>query len=309
MKHSLIAYLIVLLALVSCRGGETTHPSSPALKLSYAERIDEEHLSLLGGNYDRIAVDASVYKGLMDMLGVGNKCIDFSQNMKLDVEKVIAAKPDLLLLSAYEGSDVEKFKKMGIPIVECTDFLETSPLARAEWMRFFGRLWGVGEKADSLFASVEKNYKNLCDDSDNTKTVFFDLIYGNIWYQPSPLSTIGQLVFDAGGSIPFEINQVGGSLSLSVEQVLLQAKDADFWLIRANSNQQLSLESLAKMNPAYSQFKAFKKGNVFVCYTDKTNYFEDSPFRPDWLLEDFRAIISPSTAKGRVELRYFRKIK
>jgi len=310
MKHSLFAILIVFLALTSCRGGGDSRATSSRLKLTYAEKISDADISLLGKDYSRIAVDASVYRGLMDMLGVGDRCIDFSDQMKLDVERVIASKPDLLLLSAYEGADTEKFKRLGIPVVECTDFLEASPLARAEWMRYFGRLWGVGEKADSLFREVEKNYKAQTANPTEQEncTAFFDTLYGDLWYQPAPQSTLGMMIYDAGGKIPFESEQEGGSLALSAEQVLIQAKDADFWIIRAYGNEPLTLNSLAKLNPVYSQFKAFREDNVFVCSTDKTRYFEETPFRPDWLLADFKAIFSSKFAEPK-DLRYFCKLK
>lgn len=312
MKHSLFAILIVFLALTSCRGGGDSRATSSKLKLTYAEKISDADISLLGKDYSRIAVDASVYRGLMDMLGVGDRCIDFSDQMKLDVERVIASKPDLLLLSAYEGADLEKFRRLGIPIVECTDFLEASPLARAEWMRYFGRLWGVGEKADSLFCEVEKNYKALSAARNKTEqgrvTTFFDTLYGNIWYQPAPQSTLGMMVSDAGGSLPFSDDKHGGSLSLSAEQVLMQAGNADFWLIRSYGKDSLSLDALARMNPVYSQFKAFKEGNIFVCYTDHTHFFEETPFRPDWLLADFKTIFNSGFGETK-DLRYFCRLK
>lgn len=302
----------LFLTLVSCRGGgEARSVSSEELQLNYAQRITDEHLTIFGREYQHIAVDASVYKGLMEMLGVEAKCLDFSADMKPDVEKIAASKADLLLLSAYEGVDIAKYERLGIPIVKCTDFIESSPLARAEWMRYFGRLWGVEEKADSLFAVVEADYNVLCDASHNRgegQQVIFDTLYGNQWYQPAENSTIGQLVAMAGGKVIGGKDQQGGSVALSAEQVLLQGGEADYWFIRVSGKDELTLGDLAKMNPVYSQLKAFKDGNVFVCYTDKTHFFEETPFRPDWLLDDIKGIVSPPAPKGGV-LRYFNKIK
>lgn len=81
--------------------------------------------------------------------------------------------------------------------------METSPLARAEWMRFYGRLFGVAQRSDSLFADVEKQYNDLkqkvAKHSGIHPTVFCDLKLGNAWYQPGGSSTMGQLITDAGG--------------------------------------------------------------------------------------------------------------
>lgn len=307
-------YAVLLLVLVACQGGERTHASAGEnLQLKYAQLITDEHSALIGGDYQRVAVDASVYKGLMEMLGVGDKCIDFSDQMKPDVEKIAASKADLLLVSAYEGAELEKYDRLGIPVVKCCDFLEPTAIGRAEWMRYFGRLWGVADKADSLFAEVERNYKTLAQkarkkEESKLPTVFFDTLYGGIWYQPARQSTLGMVVRDAGGQIAFDDNKEGGSLSLSAEQVLIQAGKADYWIIRAYGKEELTLEKLAKMNPVYSQFRAFKEGKVFVCYTDETHFFEETPFRPDWLLKEFQTIFN--SGFGETEsLRYFCKIK
>lgn len=307
--NSFIALLALSFILTACQSeGGAASAQLDGLNLKYAERITGDHSSLLGQEYDRIAVDASVYKGLMQMLGVGEKCLDFSADMKPDVERLVASKADLLLLSAYEGVDTKKYRDTGIPLVECTDFLETSPLARAEWMRYFGRLWGDGEKADSLFKVVEGNL-NACDKTDDKgKPVIFDTLYGNQWYQPAENSTIGQLVALAGGKVVGGNEKQGGSVALSAEQMLMRAQDADFWLIRFAGTEELTLETLAGLNPVYSQFKAFKEGRVYVCYTDKMPYFEETPYRPDFLLEDLRRIIASEFADSD-NLRYFCRVK
>lgn len=256
-------------------------------------------------NFGRVYVDASVYAGLMQMLGVGDRCLDFSADLMPSVEKIAKANPDLLLVSAYDGADYSKYKKLGVPIVECRDFLEPTALGRAEWMRYLGRLFGAEERADSLFRVVVNNYDSLVvADAKQRPSVFFDTIYGGIWYQPSRKSTMGQIVTDAGGSIPFTAEQTGGSLALSEEKVLMEAENADFWLIRTMNADGMTLASLAEMSPVYSRFKAFKTGNVFICDTGKTPFYEETPFRPDWLLQEFKNILQDETS----QLRYFLKL-
>lgn len=311
MKHTLTIQnsfnsFVLLLALASCQSaGEGRFDS---FELRCAERITQSHEQLLGQEYQRVAVDASVYKGLMEMLGVGDKCLDFSADMKPDVERLIASKADLLLLSAYEGVDTKKYRDTGIPLVECTDFLETSPLARAEWMRYFGRLWDVAEKADSLFKVVESNLNVVAKTTVGDKLIIFDTLYGNQWYQPAENSTVGQLVAMAGAKVIGGKEKQGGSVALSAEQVLMKAQSADLWLIRAMSSQPITLETLAEMNPIYTQFEAYKKGNIFVCYTDETHFFEETAFRPDWFLEDINKILHPEFAESD-KMRYFCRIK
>ncbi len=257
-----------------------------------------------------VAVDASVYRGLMEMLGIGDRCIDFSNELKPDPERIVASGASMLMLSAYDGMDAERYRRLGIKVIECTDFNETSPLARAKWMTVYGRMWGVGERADSLYKVVEERYKKLVQQEPllgEAPFVFFDTLYGNIWYQPANESTIGQMIVDAGGRLPFFDKQKGGSVPMSKEQMLMQAGDADVWIIRYQSEEPMTLQSLSAMNPVYSQFKAYREGNVWGCNTLKTRYFEEVSFRPDLLLEDFIKILHPEQNSSN-GLRYFHKL-
>ncbi len=261
--------------------------------------------------YSRVVVDASVYRGLMQMLGVGDKCIDFSNQMRPDVERIAASKPDLIMLSAYDGMDLSRYERLGIKVEACRDFMETSPLGRAKWMKHYGALWGVAERADSLYKLVEEGYKSSIARVKKTihrPSVMFDLMYGSVWYQPAMESSMGGIVIDAGGRMPFKSKQHGGSLALSEEQVLFYANDVDVWIIRYQDTEPLTLNRLRKLNPAYSRFKAFKNGNVWVVDTNKVPYFDEAPFRPDFLVEDLINILHPECSKTK-RMRYFTKLK
>ncbi len=258
-----------------------------------------------------VAVDATPYRGLMQMLGVGDRCIDFSSEMKPDVEKIVASGAQMFMVSAYDGVDLTKYRRMNIQLVECRDFMETTPLGRAAWIKKFGRLWGVDKRADSLYQVVEKRYKELSSRVKKSTTrpaVFFDTMYGNMWYQPSKISTAGGMVADAGGRLPFDININGGSMAMSKEQVLSAAKDAEVWIIRYQGDQPMTLKQLADMSPVYSQFRAFREGNVWGVNTSKVAYFDEAPFRPDYLLEDMVNILHPELHLSS-RMHYYSKLQ
>ena len=81
-----------------------------------------------------------------------------------NIEALIDIHPDAILLSPFENSGgYGLIETTGIPIVECADYMETSPLGRAEWMKFYGLLYGKAEEADSLFHEVETAYNDLKD--------------------------------------------------------------------------------------------------------------------------------------------------
>lgn len=250
--------------------------------------------------------DPAILGGLKD-----GKIVDCGNSMTPNIEKIISLDPDAVLLSPYEtGGGHVKIDRAGIPVVECADYMETSPLGQAEWMRFFGRLYGEGERSDSLFAEVERRYESLRGVARKTEgrpSVIFDRIYGGSWSVPGGQSTVGILVEDAGGSNPFGKRYVSGSSTLSPEKVLLEGGDADYWLIRY-AGENLSMDGLKKDKPIYGEFKAFKNGNVFGSETTETRIFEDRAFHPYLLLEDMISILHPEL-EIIPEKRYFVRLK
>ena len=173
---------------------------------------------------------SSVHCSLMDKLGaagcIGGVCdlkyiklpviqdgyrngtvTDCGDGMNPDMEKIIDLHPDAILLSPFENSGgYGRVEKLNIPIIECADYMETSALGRAEWMRFYGLLFGVVSKADSLFAEVDSCYNQLrkrASLSSSSLSVVSELKSGSAWYVPGGCSTIGRLFNDACGRYAF----------------------------------------------------------------------------------------------------------
>lgn len=238
---------------------------------------------------------------------------DCGTSMAPNIEKILQLRPDAILLSAFENSnDHNKVGQTGIPIIDCTDYMETSPLARAEWMKFFGRLYGKGQEADSLFDVVEKSYldtKALVKDVTDRPVVLTDLIYGQSWNLPAAYSTTGVLIEDAGGKNPFDSFKTSGSVQLAPEEVLYKAKDADVWLLKYSRHTPLTIRELAEDNPIYSKFKAWDDGNVYGCDTEKTTYFEDAAFHPHWILAEFASLFHPGIGEIEGNHHYYTKLE
>ena len=251
-------------------------------------------------------VDEKVKTGLQ-----AGKIDDCGNSMSPNVERIIKLSPDAVLLSPYEnGGGEAKITKVGIPIVECADYMEASPLGRAEWMKFYGRLYGKAAEADSLFTVTESEYdrlKNLAKESTTRPGVLFDRVYGQSWSVPGGKSTVGILINDAGGKNPFDSYDVAGSVQLSPEKVAYEGGEADIWFIRY-ANTPLSLKSLKEEKPLYGLLKAYKEGNVYGSETIKTNLFDDQAFHPQWVLQDMIRIIHPEIEIGNGKT-YFEKLK
>ena len=227
------------------------------------------------------------------------------------VEKIMDVKPDAILLSPFENSGgYGKTEDLGIPIVECAEYMEDSPLGRAEWVKFYGRLFGQREKADSLFAVVDSSYHALCRQAQNMgqgRRVLVDKMVGNVWYVPGGRSTIGQMIRDAGGRMPWADDDHSGSLSLSFEAVLEKAADCDAWLFRYSADHPLTRQELLSEYHGYTQFKSFRDGELYGCNVEQTLFYEEAPFRPDYLLSDFIRIVHPE--RTDYPLKYFEKMK
>ena len=228
-----------------------------------------------------------------------------------DIEKIIDLHPDALLLSPYENSgghgQVEKLK---IPIIECADYMETSALGSAEWIRFYGLLFGREALADSIFAEVEKNYndlKALATAQQAKPRLMCEVKSGSAWYVSGGRSTTGKLYADAGADYVFASYPNAGGVPLSFETVFDKAQDADVWLMKYNHPTDKTYQSLQEDYAPYANFKAFKDKNIYHCNTAYRPYYEDFPFHPDRVLKDLIKIFHPSLLPEH-ELKYFSKL-
>lgn len=236
---------------------------------------------------------------------------DCGDGMSPLVEKIIDLHPDAILLSPFENSGgYGRLEEIGIPLVECAEYMEVSPLARAEWMRLYGLLFGCREQADSLFTVVEKNYNVLKHKTHQTspgRSVLVDKQVGSVWYVPGGRSTIGQMIKDAGGQYPWADDEHSGSLSLPFETVLEKASDTGVWMFRYDNDEPITRELLLAEKEGYGMFGAFRTGEVYGCNTRMSLFYEETPFRPDRLLNDFIRMLHPEI-QGLEPLRYYQKI-
>lgn len=234
---------------------------------------------------------------------------DCGDAMNPDIEKIIDLRPDAVWLSPFENSGgYGRIEKLDIPLIECADYMETSPLGRAEWMRFYGKLVGADHQADSLFQLVEQNYLELkqhAAQSDSRLSVIPDLRIGSTWYMPGGRSYIACLFKDACIRYVYSDDWHSGSVPLSFEAVFDKAGQSDIWLIRYNRpDRDMTYDDLANDFVGYTGLKAYKQRQVYGCNTAMRPYYEEAPFRPDYLLNDYIRIFHPEI--GDLDnLRYF----
>ena len=236
---------------------------------------------------------------------------DVGDGMNPNIEKIIDLHPDAILLSPFENSGgYGRVEKLNVPIIECADYMETSSLGRAEWMRFYGLLFGKKTEADAMFAAVERNYKDLQElvkPISFAPSVMCDLKTSSTWYTPGGNSTIAKLYSDAGANYIFREDTHSGSLPYPFEVIFEKGQQTDFWLIRYNQPIDKTYKELEKEFAPYAGFRAFKERNIYGCNTNRVPFYEETPFHPDWLLKDLIKIFHPSLLEG-YELRYYKKL-
>lgn len=240
------------------------------------------------------------------------RIVDCGNGLNPVVEKIMDVKPDVIMLSPFENSGgYGKTEEIGIPLIECAEYMETSPLGRAEWMRFYGLLFGVGEKADAMFHEVDSCYtalKQQATEAGEGRSVIVDKVVGSVWYMPGGRSTIGQMIQDAGGRYPWANDEQSGSLALPFESVLERGGESDVWMLRYSSDHEWDYRELLSGHQGYGQLRAFREKEVYGCNVEQSKFYEETPFHPNYLLNDFIQILHPDII-GTSSLRYYKKLK
>ena len=217
-------------------------------------------------------------------------------SLNVDTEAVMQVTPDAIFVLPYENGGFGKLDNLGFPLVLCADYMESSPLGCAEWMRFYGRLFGLDAKCDSLFSLVCSDYESMngaVQAVSYRPKLMCELKSTSAWYVPCNESTMGRLYADAGADYLFSWCKGSGSVPLSYEVVLDKAADADVWLFKYNSDVDRTYSSLSADFVGYSHFKPFRQRRIYACNTRYRHLFEETAFHPERLLKELIAIFHP----------------
>ncbi len=228
------------------------------------------------------------------------KIRELGQNEILNTEVLLDLQPDVVIGFSIDGGNksLNMVQKSGIPVVLNGDWTETSPLGKAEWIKFFGAFYNKIDEASSFFEDVEQDYleaKTLAGLAKNRPTVLSGAMYKDQWYLPAGESWQARFIRDAHADYLFSNTGGSGSLSLSMENVLAEAQDADFWVGPAQFH---SYNELQQASPHYQKFSAFQERNVFTFSSEKGEtggviFYELGPVRPDLVLKDLVSIFHP----------------
>ncbi len=227
------------------------------------------------------------------------KVKELGNNEFINTEMVIALQPDAVIgFGLNQNKAYSTISKSNIPVLYNGEWTEETPLAKAEWIKFFAALYALEKKGDSIFNAIKTDYLQtvaLAKKATKKPTVMCGAMFKDVWYLPGGKSWAAQFLKDANTTYLWSDNTENGSLSLGWENVLETAQNADFWLSPSNFKTYSELKS---SSPHYEQFKPFKEKNIysFTSTTGETGgilFFELAATRPDLVLKDLIHIFHP----------------
>src|SRR5690606_6235376 len=288
LPDSLYKYTFIQIPVSNLVATSTTHiPSLVALNET-DKLIGFPHLEYISSEIVRKSIDLGHVKELSD-----NESLNFEKTIDLQPQVIIGLSMD------SETSKFNQFEKAGIPVIYNADWVETSPLGKAEWIKFFGVLFNKQEQATGYFNNIVKEYedaKKQVEKQQSKPTVLSGSVFQDVWYMPQGGSWMAQFINDAGGNYMWIDTQGTGSLSLSFETVFEKAMDVDFWIGPGEFN---SFDQMLAANKHYGQFKAFQQKQVYS-YSMKKGatggliFYEEASNRPDLVLKDLISIFHPN---------------
>jgi len=275
------------------------------------------YLSALGLEDCIVGVSGSRYisnSEIKDKIKKG-EISDVGFESSLNYELLISLKPDIVFSYGISGENnqyIEKMRQFGIRVVTIGDYLEEHPLGKLEYLKLFGELFGVRERADSIFNDSKisyLNYKKLAANSKRVK-VLINAPWKDVWYIPGDRSYISVLINDAGGDILLSKKGKATPYSYNLEEVYSRSSEADYWL---NPNNYSSIEELKYSNPLFKNIPALKRGMIFNNILRNTpeggsDFWETGVVEPDAILRDLIKIFHPELDAGW-ELKYYMKVK
>lgn len=291
---------------------------------------------VLEGDAERIVAMSSTHIAMLDAIGevdrvVGVSGIDYISNPdiqarrdrigdvgyegNINYELLLSLDPDLVLLYGVNGaSGMEpKLRELGIPFLYVGDYLEESPLGKAEWLVVLSEVVGKRAEGEKVFAEIPVRYNALkqrvAENTLDAPSVMLNMPYGDSWFMPSTENYAVRLITDAGGDYIYKKNTGNSSTPIDLEEAYLLASTADMWLHVGMAN---TLDELKAACPKFADTRCFRNGYVYN-NNARTNaaggndYYESAVVNPDLLLRDLVKIFHPELVKE--DFVYYKQLK
>ena len=228
-----------------------------------------------------------------------------------DTEMVLAANPQVILISPSKRGGYEAIKETGITLVPHLGYQELHPLGQAEWIKFVGMLIGKEREASEIFDGIEQRYNALKEAASKVTerpSVFSGEMHYGTWHAVGGKNYLAQIFRDAGADYVIDDEETSGE-NLEFEKMYALAAKADYWRILNSYPGDFTYDALKASEPRNELFSAFKEHRVVYCNMKQTPYYEISPVKPDVLLKDFVAIFHPELVEKDYQPTFYRLLE
>lgn len=291
---------------------------------------------VLNGDAKRIVAMSSTHIAMLDAVDAADKVVGVSgidyisnENVQsrrdsvgdvgfegnINYELLLSLDPDIVLLYGVNGASAMegKLKELGIPFMYVGDYLEESPLGKAEWMVALSEVTGQRDKGEEVFKGIPVRYnalkKKVADNALDSPSVMLNTPYNDAWFMPSTKSYAVQLIQDAGGDFIYKKNTGNASQPVDMEEAYLLASQADMWLNLGMAN---TLDDVKAMVPKFTDIRCFRNGDVYnnnlrTNAAGGNDYYESAVVNPDIVLRDLVKIFHPELVQE--DFVYYKKLK
>lgn len=274
-------------------------------------------ISVLGRNSSIKGISSPeyVYNDEIQKMVSNGDIYDVGYDNQINYEKIISINPDVVFAFGVDNASAANFQKLseaGIPVIFVNDYVESTPLGRTEWIKFFGCFYDKLDFANEYFDSVETKYnsiKNNIPNSASKPKVLVSLPWKGTWWVPGGNSYFANFITDAGADYIFDDNDKTESISLSIEQVFSAAFVANFWLHPNNAD---SRKDILSVDNRMIKFKPFETAQIYNNNKRKNrmggnDFWESGIIHPDIILNDLKSIFYPDSTLNQ-NLFYYKKI-
>lgn len=275
-------------------------------------------LEVLGLLDTLVGVDTSLYTTNETVVGLveSGDVAEIGNGAEVNVEVALDLEPDLIMTSATGTPEYDAHPTLieaGLPVVINADYLDSSPLGRAEWVDFIALFYNAEAASEAWFGEVVADYEALAALAagvEERPTVFVNTPFDGTWFLPGGQNYMAQLLRDAGADYLWSDDEGTGSLFLDFETVFDRAADADYWL---NIGFFGTLADLVATDERFMEFAAFQNGHVYnhdaiTNVNGGSDFFESGAVFPNLVLADLMKIFHPELVPDH-EFVYYRLVE
>ncbi len=232
----------------------------------------------------------------------------------LNYEVLIDTEPDIVFTYGMSAdNNISKLREAGLTPVVLAEYMDHSPLGRAEWMKFVAVIMGKKAEAMATFDTLAANYNELKTlvkkATSPPPSVLVGMGLSGNWYVPGGESYVAQHIADAGGNYLWKDSKGTASLQPDFEIVYEKARNVDKWINIGLVN---SAADIIAADERYADFKALKNKELYNGSKRKSpeggyDIYESAVVHPDLVLKDLIKAFHPNLLTD-YEFYYYERV-